>query len=61
MKAIKAIFDFVKDLRALCRACAEEEADAAAKARDAGLSVEEYRRAQAEIEAQWAREECAHA
>ena len=56
MKAIKAIFWILANLRSLCRACAEEEADAAAKAQDAGLTVEEYRARQAEIEARWARE-----
>lgn len=48
MRSLLTLLRALWILPALCRACAEEERDAALKARDAGMTPREWRRANAE-------------
>ena len=48
MRSLRIFLWCLWNLPAFCRACAEEERDAALKARDAGMTPREWRRANAE-------------
>ena len=48
MRSLRILLWAIWNMPALCRACAEEERDAALKAADAGMTPREWRAANAE-------------